>query len=234
MGRLGIPVFCYNFMAQFNWVRTSVSTPTRGGALVTSYDHDLMKNAPLTEAGIVTEAKLWDNLQYCLERIIPVAEQSNVKLALHPCDPPVSPIRGIGRIITSAEALKRAVDLVPSDCSGVTLCQGTLAAAGESIPDVIRELGERNKIFFAHFRDVRGTAQKFTETFHDDGQTDMRAAIQAYRDCGYEGPIRVDHVPTMDGESNREPGYETVGRIFALGYLKGLMENVGINNRSEM
>lgn len=232
MGKLGIPVFCYNFMAQFNWVRTSVSTPTRGGALVTSYDHSLMKDAPLTEAGIVTEERLWENLEYFLKKMIPVAEEANVKLALHPCDPPVSPIRGVSRIITNAAALRKALDLVPSEYSGVTLCQGTLAAAGESIPDLIRELGGSNKIFYVHFRDIRGTALQFSETFHDDGQTDMFAAIRAYRECGYDGPIRVDHVPTMEGEQNGDPGYESTGRIFALGYLKGLLEGAGYDKGS--
>lgn len=224
MGALDIPVLCYNFMAGFNWMRTSVSTRTRGGALVTSYNHALMKNAPLTPAGVVPEERLWDNLQYFLERVIPVAEESNVNLALHPDDPPVSPIQGISRIITSAEALKRAINLVPSPNSGVTFCQGSLAAASADIPHEILELGKAKKIFFVHFRDIRGKADEFCETFHDDGQTDMFAAVKAYKEVGFDGPVRIDHVPTMEGENNREPGYGEVGRLFALGYLKGLEE----------
>lgn len=226
MGALGIPVFCYNFMAGFNWVRTSLSTPARGGAVVTSYDHSLMKDAPLTDAGIVSEERLWENLKYFLERIVPVAEEAKVKIALHPCDPPISPIRGVSRIITSAAALKKAVELVPSEYSGVTFCQGTLSTAGEDIPKEIRELGKQQKIFFIHFRDVRGTPEKFSETFHDDGQTNMFEAIKAYKEIGFDGPIRVDHVPTMEGENNQDPGYESMGRLFALGYLKGLLDGV--------
>src|SRR5690606_23901747 len=153
MGALGISVFCYNFMAKFNWVRTSTTTPTRGGALVTSYDHALMKDAPLTDAGIVTAEKLWENVKYFLEAVVPVAEEHGVKLALHPDDPPVDSIQGISRIITNAEAMQKVLDLVPSKCSGITLCQGTLAAAGEDIPTIIREFGHRDKIFFVHFRD---------------------------------------------------------------------------------
>lgn len=224
MGALDIPVLCYNFMAQFNWLRTSVSTPTRGGAMVTSYKHSDMKGAPLTPAGIVTEEKLWENLKYFLERIIPVAEEAGVKLALHPDDPPVSPIQGVSRILTNVGALKKALDLVPSPNSGLTLCQGTLAAAGEDIPKVIREFGLENKIFFVHFRDIRGTAEEFSETFHDDGQTNMFEAMKAYKEVGFDGPVRIDHVPTMEGENNRVPGYGEVGRLFAIGYLKGLME----------
>jgi mannonate dehydratase len=227
LGALGVPVLCYNFMAHFNWVRTSLAIPTRGGALVTGYDHALMKDAPLTGAGVVTEEQLWENLRHFLREVVPVAELAGVRLALHPDDPPVSPIRGIARIITNAAALKQAIELVPSEYSGVTFCQGTLATAGEPISQTIREFGRRNRIFYVHFRDVRGTANKFSETFHDDGQTDMAAAIRAYKEIGFEGAVRVDHVPTMEGEDNDNPGYESMGRLFALGYLKGLLEGSG-------
>lgn len=224
MGAAGIPVLCYNFMAQFNWFRTSTTTRTRGGALVSSYDHSLMANAPLTEAGIVTEEQLWENLHYFLENIVPVAETARVKLALHPDDPPITPIRGVSRILTSAAALQRAIDLVPSAYNGITLCQGTLATAGEDIPAVIRQFADQKKLFFVHFRDVKGSPDKFEETFHDDGQTDMLEAMRTYYEVGFDGPARPDHVPTMEGESNENPGYELLGRLFGVGYITGLME----------
>ncbi|MBB3113045.1 mannonate dehydratase [Paenibacillus phyllosphaerae] len=224
LGKLGIGVLCYNFMAQFNWFRTSTTTRTRGGALVSSYDHSLMKDAPLTEAGIVTEEQLWENLHYFLTRIVPVAEKAKVKLALHPDDPPITPIRGVSRILRSADALQRAIDLVPSEYSGITLCQGTLATAGEHIPDVIRRFAALDKIFFVHFRDVRGTPEKFEETFHDDGVTNMFEAMKTYREVGFDGPCRPDHVPTMEGEDNSNPGYELLGRLYGVGYIKGLMD----------
>lgn len=224
MGALHIPVWCYNFMAQIGWFRTSTTTRTRGGALVSSYDHAVMQDAPLTEAGDVGEDRLWENLRYFLERIVPVAEQAHVRLALHPDDPPVSPLRGIGRILRSADALERAVNLVPSAFSGITLCQGTMASAGEDIPALIRRFSDAGKIFFVHFRDVRGHAEHFVETFHDDGKTDMFAAMKLYVELGYDGPARSDHVPTMEGEDNSHPGYETLGRLFGVGYLRGLLE----------
>ena len=96
MGALGIPVWCYEWMATVGVVRTSRSIPSRGGALVTGYDHDLMRDAPLTEQGVVAEERMWDNLKYFLDRVVPVAEEAGVKLAMHPDDPPLSPIRGIG------------------------------------------------------------------------------------------------------------------------------------------
>ena len=103
MGALGIPVWCYEWMPVFNWMRTSTTVPSRGGALATGYDHALMRNAPATEYGVVTEEQLWENLRYFLEAVVPVAEHSNVKLAMHPDDPPLSPIRGLGRIMRSLE-----------------------------------------------------------------------------------------------------------------------------------
>jgi mannonate dehydratase len=226
MGALGIPVWCYEWMPVFNWTRTSTTIPSRGGALVSGYDHALMHNAPLTEYGVVTEDQLWDNLQYFLERVVPVAEKSNVKLAMHPDDPPLSPIRGLGRIMRSVENFQRLIDLVPSPVNGITLCQGNFALMTNDLPSVIRHFGQQGKIFFVHLRDVRGTPEKFVETFHDDGQTDMLACLHAYRDIGFEGVARPDHVPTMEGDSNDHAGYSSIGRLFAIGYLKGLREAV--------
>lgn len=224
MGALEIPVLCYNFMAQFGWFRTDTRTLARGGALVSSYDHSVMQNAPLTEAGIITDEQLWDNYQYFIEQIVPVAEKAKVKLALHPDDPPISPVRGIARIFRNADAMQRAIDMVPSPYHGITLCQGNMAAAGENIPELIRRFSKQNKLFFSHFRDIRGTAEKFEETFHDCGITDMFEAMKTYVEVGFDGPLRADHVPTMDGETNDVPGYAVIGRLFAVGYIKGLYE----------
>jgi mannonate dehydratase len=224
MGVLGIPVVCYNFMAVINWLRTSTTLPARGGALVTGYDHDLVRDAPLTEAGIVPEERLWKNFDYFLKRVVPVAEEARVKLALHPDDPPLSPIRGIGRIMRSLEAFQRVIDTVPSDYNGLTFCQGNFALMTDDLPAAIRHFGRQGKIFFVHFRDVRGTPERFVETFHDEGQTDMLACMRAYREIGFEGVLRPDHVPTLEGDSNDDPGYSSIGRLFAIGYIKGLRQ----------
>jgi mannonate dehydratase len=226
LGALGIPVWCYEWMPVFNWLRTSTTVPARGGALATGYDHELMRNAPLTEYGIVTEEQLWDNLKYFLECVVPVAEKANVKLAMHPDDPPLSPIRGLGRIMRSIENYQRLLDLVPSPVNGIALCQGNFTLMTDDLPGVIHHFGRQKKIFFAHFRDVRGTPEKYVETFHDDGQTNMLACMQAYRDIGFEGVLRPDHVPTMEGDSNDTPSYSSIGRLFAIGYIKGLREAV--------
>lgn len=226
MGVLGIPTLCYNFMAVVNWMRTSTTIPARGGAMVTGYDHDLVRNAPLTQAGVVTEERLWENFHYFLAAVLPVAEEANVQLALHPDDPPLSPIRGIGRIMRSLDAFQRVIDMAPSPCNGLTFCQGNFALMTDDLPAAIRHFGRQGKIFFVHFRDVRGTAEKFVETFHDDGPTDMLACLRAYREIRFEGVLRPDHVPTLEGDSNDNAGYSSIGRLFAIGYIKGLREAV--------
>lgn len=226
MGKVGISVACWNWMAVLNWMRTSTTIPSRGGALVTGYDHALLAEAPETEAGAVAEETLWQNLEAFLKIVVPVAAEAGVKLALHPDDPPISPIRGIGRILTSPDNLAKAIDLVPSPNNGLTFCQGSISTMNADIPAEIRRFGKRGAIHFVHFRDVVGTPARFQEAFHDDGQTDMWQAMRAYLEVGFSGPMRPDHVPTMAGEDNSAPGYEVLGRLFAIGYIKGLVEGV--------
>jgi mannonate dehydratase len=226
MGELGIPVICYNFMAVLGWTRTHVTVPARGGALATGYDHAAMRDQPLTEAGEVPEERMWESLRYFLEQVVPVAEKAGVKLAMHPDDPPLSPIRGLGRIMRSVENYQRLFDLVESEVNGATLCQGNFALMTDDLPGVIRDFGRQGKIFFVHLRDVRGTADRFVEVFHDEGPTDLLDCLKAYRDIGFEGVLRPDHVPTLEGEDNADPCYATMGRLFAIGYIAGLREAV--------
>ncbi|MCL2878606.1 MAG: mannonate dehydratase [Treponema sp.] len=224
LGRLKIPTVCYNWMPIVGWFRTNVNLPSRGGARVTGYNHELMANAPLTEAGVVSADTMWKNLKYFLEAVVPVAEDAGVELAIHPDDPPVDSLQGIARILVSAEAFQKVIDLVPSKYNGITLCQGSFSAMGENVPELILRFGKQKKIFFAHFRDIRGTAANFTETFHDDGQTDMYECMKRYFEIDFKGCIRPDHVPAMWGEENINPGYTLLGNLFAVGYMKGLME----------
>jgi len=225
MGQLGVPVVCYNFMAVLGWTRTSSDLKGRGGALVTGFKLEDMPPG-LTEAGEVSEERLWDNLRYFLEKVVPVAEKAGVKLAMHPDDPPLSPLRGLGRIMRSVEGFQRLLDLVPSEHNGLTLCQGNFTLMTKDLPNVIRDFGRQGRLHFSHFRDVQGTADNFVEVFHDEGITDMLGCLQAYKDIGFDGPMRPDHVPTMAGDSNEVPCYSTVGRVYAVGYIKGLMESV--------
>ena len=224
MKEVGVNIICHNWMPVISWARTDFERKGRGDALVTAFDYESIKDQPLTEYGEVTEEIMWKNMEYFLKAVIPEAEKNEIKLALHPDDPPIPKIRGIARIMRTADAFKKLIELYPSPSNGLTLCQGTFATMGEDIPAVIRYFGERNKIFFVHFRDVRGNQWNFEETFHDEGKTDMYQAMKTYYEVGFQGPMRPDHVPTVAGDSNEHPGYSELGTLFAIGYIKGLMD----------
>jgi mannonate dehydratase len=226
MGQLGIGVWCYNFLALKPWGRTAVDLPTRGGALVTAFRHADVPAGNMPAGLSLTHERLWENLRYFLERILPIAEAAGVKLAAHPDDPPLEWVGSVPRILTSVAAFDRLLALVPSPANGLTFCQGNFALMTADLPAAIRHFGEQHKIFFVHFRNVRGTASDFQETFHDDGQTDMLACLRAYQAIGYDGVLRPDHVPTLAGESNDAPGYASLGRLHAIGYIRGLTEAV--------
>ncbi|MGH9470719.1 MAG: mannonate dehydratase [Terriglobia bacterium] len=228
LGKLGIPMVCYNFMAGIGWCRTSVSVRGRGGAFTSEFDLAAAERQGPTEWGEVSEQKIWENLEYFLRAVIPVAEKAGVRMALHPDDPPISPLRGIGRILTSAANFRRMLKVAPSPASGITFCQANFKLMGEDLKELVCEWCGEKKIFFVHFRDVKGTAENFVETFHDNGPTDMAGMMQVYYDAGFAGPMRPDHAPTLEGESNENPGYEILGKIFAIGYMKGIMVRAGI------
>jgi len=223
MGEAGIPVWCYEWMV-YGWLRTGEEIESRGGARVTGFDRAQVRSLKLDDHGKVSEEHLWSTLQYFLEKIVPVAEEAGVQLAMHPDDPPHSPINRVGRIMRSVDNFQHLIDLVPSPVNGITLCQGNFALMCDDLPGVIRRFGRQKKIFFVHLRDVRGTSEHFVETFHDNGKTDMFACMEAYRDIGFEGVLRPDHVPTMEGDRNDQPGYSSIGRLYAIGYIRGLRE----------
>ncbi|MAE62545.1 MAG: mannonate dehydratase [Planctomycetaceae bacterium] len=246
MGRAGVPICCYNFMPDDDWSRTGVDTLERGGALVTRFDIDELQDETRRP---ISDDQLWDHLTYLLQRIVPVAEEAGVKLALHPDDPPMSPLHGQARIMRDLDAFERVVRIVPSPANGVCFCQGSFAQMGHDIPDAIRRLAPH--IHYVHFRDVRGRVPKFQETFHDNGDTDMVAAMRTYHEIGFTGPMRPDHVPTLIGdpinqnmvlpikpdatevsletynapEGPATAGYTMTGRLFAVGYMRGLIES---------
>ncbi|REK12945.1 MAG: mannonate dehydratase [Planctomycetota bacterium] len=233
MGELGVEVLCYNFMAGTDWVRTRLDAPERGGARVTAFDlrdaeraillgHDGAGDGGAAAVEEISAETLWRQLEAFLSELVPVAERAGVVLAMHPDDPPLAKFLGRARIMNHVDAFERLVQLVPSASNKICFCQGTFAEMGLDIPATIRRLGEH--IGYVHFRDVRGTAESFAETFHDNGPTDMAAAMRAYREIGFTGPIRPDHVPQLAGEDDGEPGYTMKGRLFAFGYIRGLMQ----------
>lgn len=225
MGELGIPLLCYNFMATIGWCRTATAVPARGGALTNRFDLRELDPSPMPPEDCASEEEMWRNYEYFLRAVMPAAEKAGVNMGLHPDDPPLSPLRGIGRIFSSPAGFDRAMALSESPSHGITFCQANFVAMGADLGACIRRFAPRIK--FIHFRDVRGTADCFEETFHDDGPTDMAGMLKLYLKAGIDVPIRVDHVPTMEGEDNSQHGYAQLGRLFAIGYLKGIMDACG-------
>lgn len=217
----GIETVCFNFMAHVGWTRTREDYPERGGALVTGFD--LSQYKPSDAA--ITEEQLWENYGYFVRAVVPEAERWGIKLALHPDDPPLPRLGNVSRIMTSYENINRAIHLVESPALGVTFCQATYHMMGENVAETAKEFGE--KIFFIHFRNCKGKPECFAETFHDNGELDMAELIRTYYQLGLNVPIRVDHVPIMAGESGGVAGYTALGRLYAIGYLKGLLEMLG-------
>ena len=225
MRSLNIDTICFNWMAHIGWLRTSSDYTERGGASVTEFN---IADFQPTDAKITAD-ELWKNYTYFVKAVIPKAEEYGIKLALHPDDPPVPHLGEVARIMISKANIKKAVyDITPSNSLGITMCQATYFLMGEDLEKVIEEFAE--KIYFVHFRNTVGTPNHFRETFHDNGALDMAKLMKAYVKNGVDVPIRVDHVPTMAGEKSTLAGYDAIGRLFAIGYLKGIMDGVNYGN----
>lgn len=174
----------------------------------------------------VDEEKLFDNLRYFLENIIPVCEEVDVKMAIHPDDPPWS-LFGLPRIVTNKEHLERLIKLVDSPYNGLTLCSGSLGANPENnIPELIRYFGSMERIHFGHVRNIKFVSDRtFHETSHlsKEGSFDMFEIMKAYHDIDFKGYIRPDHGRMIWGEKAR-PGYGLYDRALGIAYLNGLWE----------
>ncbi|MTI57518.1 mannonate dehydratase [Geosporobacter ferrireducens] len=177
----------------------------------------------------VNEEKLLENLGYFLKEIIPVAEQCDIKMAIHPDDPPWS-IFGLPRIVTSKERLEQIVNLVDSPYNGLTLCSGCLGAnPNNNIPEIVRYFGGKGRIHFAHVRNVKiYEGGNFDEASHlsSDGSLDMFEIMKAYHDIDFKGYIRPDHGRMIWGEKAR-PGYGLYDRALGVTYLNGVWEAIG-------
>ncbi|HEV2273220.1 MAG TPA: mannonate dehydratase [Acidobacteriaceae bacterium] len=225
LGKVGIDVVCYDFMAGIDWYRSNTDVPFRGGSSTMSFDaQDAEKQGP-TKWGHITTEQMWSNIEYFQKAVIPVAEKAGVKMALHPDDPPVPELRGIARIITSADAYRRVMKIVPSPVNGVTFEMSVFYLMGENIKALAREWCRENKVFYIHARNVRGKRDHFIETFQDDGAIDFGEMFQTFYDNGFRGPLRPDHDPILDAETDVHPGYGVLGKIFGVGYIKGVMES---------
>jgi len=222
MGRLGIKLLCYNFMVGKGWSRTGVREG-RGGAKATYFSlagNDNRHNL------ILSHDQVWANYEHFIKAVMPTAEKCGIRMGLHPDDPCLPSLGGYARIFGSVEAYDRAYALCPSPSNAVTFCQANFKLMGVDLEETARHFGKR--IAFIHVRDVEGTKEDFTELFHDQGDVDQFALMRTYRELGLDVPVRGDHVPEMayDRELTPDgtPGYFTLGRLFANGYLKALLK----------
>lgn len=219
MRNYGIDTICFNWMAHIGWLRTRTDYPERGGAKVTEFD--MAQFQPIRAD--ISAAQLWSNYEYFIKAVIPYAEKYGIKLALHPDDPPVPRLGDVERIMISKVNIKKAVyGIVKSESLGITMCQANYFVMGEDLEQTIKEFADR--IYMVHFRNTKGTRYHFRETYHDNGDIDMGKILRLYYESDINVPIRVDHVPTMAGERSSLPGYDAMGRLFALGYLKGMLD----------
>jgi mannonate dehydratase len=200
------------------------STYGRGGISYSSFNYEKhLKDPPPNDPELaISEERLWENLEYFLRRVVPVAEEVGVRIAFHPDDPPIpEPLGGAARIMVSIENFQRVFDLVPSDAYGMLFCQGCVAEMGEDVLQAIRAVGERGKIIFVHFRNIRGGPYDFEEVFLDEGDMDMVAAMKVYRDVGFDGPIMMDHTPGVPSDPSGMGS-----RSYSNGYIKALIQAV--------
>lgn len=251
LGRAGIRCICYNFMPVFDWLRSDLARVREDGSTALTYDEDtvLAMDPAVSDLSLpgwdesytkqhlrdllaqykdVDEEKLWENLSYFLKRIIPVAEEANVRMAIHPDDPPWG-IFGLPRIITGMKSYERFIREVDSPYNGVTLCYGSLGSSPDNdLVAITKFLGENGRIPFVHARNVKVTGyRKFEEVPHPTafGSIDMYAVMKTLKDAGFDGYIRPDHGRMIWGETGR-PGYGLYDRALGATYLWGLWEAV--------
>ncbi len=247
--KYGVRCVTYNFMPVFDWTRTQLDkkAPDGSTSLVMYWeqlkDLDPLKDdihlpgwdASYTQAevrsliaayGALGAEGLWENLEYFLKRVVPVAAECGVVIAIHPDDPPY-PIFGLPRIVTDETALDRLLAIVDSPANSLCLCTGSLGSSAKNdVPALVRKYAQMGRIGFMHLRNVKILPDgSFEESGHlsKNGSLDMYAIVKALVDAGFEGYWRPDHGRMIWGEQGR-PGYGLYDRALGSAYINGLIE----------
>jgi mannonate dehydratase len=253
VGAAKVPVVCYNFMPIFDWTRTNLAFPLPDGSTTLTFEQSALERIDLSRGtgdlpgwataydaaalGALREdwkqvnaQRLWENLAYFLECVIPVATASGVRMAIHPDDPPWS-IFGLPRIIVDAAALRRVLSLVDAPANGLTFCTGSLGSSPTNdLPAMVEEFSRAGRIHFMHCRNVKRTAARdFREVPHPSrfGDVDMRGVLAALKRNEYRGPMRPDHGRMIWDEDGR-PGYGLYDRALGATYLQGVWEGIEV------
>ncbi len=257
LSEFGVKVICYNFMPIFDWTRTNLFHPVGDGSTALYYEAAMIQEDSKTMAKYilknlhgftfpgweparmakidelfeaykdVTKEKLWDNLKYFLERLMPVCHECGIKMAIHPDDPPWD-IFGLPRLITGEESVAKFLKMVDDPFNCLTLCSGSLNANPENnVAEIVRKHCDR--IAFAHIRNVKHFPNgDFSEASHRDcdGDTGILDIIRAFHDAGYEGYIRPDHGRHLWDErpGKVRPGYGLYDRALGVMYILGAWE----------
>ena len=222
LGRAGIPNLGWNFKPMGNFRTTS--DVGRGGVKYSTFDYkEFVQHRPKLHEPQVSEAEMWERMEKFLKAVIPVAEKAGVRMALHPDDPPVpEPLGGVAQICSTLPQFRRIFDIVPSDYHAMLFCQGCMTELlGTNVYDAIAEMASKRKIAWVHFRNVRGQLPRFAEVFIDEGDINMRRAMEIYRDNGFNGPYMMDHTPQFPHALS-----QWLGKAYAIGYIRALIQTV--------
>ena len=231
-GKVGLPVIEYNFYAH-RAIEGYYEEEGRAGAGLTAFDADRIKDLPpLPEEGTNTLEAMWSNIAYFLKAVIPVAEQSNVRLALHPNDPPVALSRGSGQIMGTVEGWKHLITIVNSPANGITFDCGVTREMGHDPVEVCRYFGSRDRINHVHYRNVRVREpyNKYTEVFIDEGENNMLAVMRELVRQKYTRMVYPEHERALDydravGIHNQYPGGGGyTGMVYDVAYARAMLQ----------
>ena len=192
-----------------------------------TFDYDsYMKDRTGLHTPEISEAEMWGRMEKFLNAVIPAAEKAGVKMALHPDDPPIpEPLGGVWQICSSTDQFRRVFDSVPSESNRMLFCQGCMTELlGQEVYGFIEEMASKNKIQWVHFRNVKGQLPYFEEVFPDNGEIDMKRAMEIYRDNGFNGPFMMDHTPKFMG--GNAPLSQKLGKAYCIGYIRRLIQEV--------
>ena len=225
IARAGIPIFGYGWNPSQVWRTPSRSI--RGGAMATAYDHSLVADYPPVHGREYGADEMWENLEYWIRAITPVAEEEGIRLGFHPPDPPTDSHGGLFPVLNSYEGYRRLLDIVDSPSNAIEFCQGTISemtdSANDAIYGFIDEMVRRDRVLYVHFRNVsEPNPESFSEEFINTGHVDMYRAMKTYHDGGYKSFFIDDHVPHTHGDTP----WGHRGRAFAMGYMQALIEAI--------
>jgi mannonate dehydratase len=232
-GKAGLPVVEYNFYAH-RITEGYYEETGRAGAGLTAFDNDKVKDLPpLPNEGAHTLDEMWANITYFLKAVIPVAEQSGVRLALHPNDPPAPLSRGSGQIMGTVEGWKHLIEIVKSPSNGITFDCGVTREMGHDPVQVCHYFGSRDRINHVHYRNVRVRKpyEQYTEVFIDEGENNMFAIMKELVKQKYPRLIYPEHPRALDYDRER-PGFKSTypggggyaAFAYNVGYARAMMQ----------